>query len=427
MAHTEKPVRSERETAKELEKIRRGCEEILPSEEALALLLRRKSVLRVKFGVDPTSKDLHIGHAVPLWKLRDFQELGHKVIFLIGDFTARVGDPTGQKETRPPLSEAEIKENAETYFDQVKLILDPKKTEIRYNSEWLAKLTLAEIHKMASSITVARLLERDDFSIRFKKHDPIHLHELMYCLLVAYDSVMLESDIELGATEQKFNLLMGRQLQELYGQPQQVVITMPILEGTDGKVKMSKSVGNYIGISESPKDIFGKTMSIPDELIIKYMRLATDLDEDEIRRYETSLAPRHSPPKTPDSRTEAPPGALNPMDAKLALAQAIVARYYGDEIAREERENFIEAFSLRSPEALAEDRIWTGPKEVTLVNLLMEIGAAPSKREARRVIQQGGVLINGERATDPEAIITVTSGTLIAYGKKRFYRLRLPT
>src|SRR3989441_5859669 len=320
--------------AEQLEYLKKGIAEIIREDEFVSKLRRSHDTgkpLRAKLGVDPTAPDIHLGHMVVIEKLRQFQILGHKAVFLVGDFTAMVGDPTGQSETRPPLSREQVNANAKTYLDQVFKILDPKKTEIRYNSEWLDKLTSYDIVRLCAKYRVARMLEREDFRKRLSEQQPISMHELLYPLLVAYDSVILEADVELGATEQKFNLLMGRDIQREYGQESQVALTMPILVGTDGQRKMSKSLGNYVGITESPTEMFGKLMSISDELMWSYYDLLTDF----------------APPVIVRIKEEVRTGVLHPMDAKMQLAHYIIAGFHGEDAARKASDEFRRVFRER--------------------------------------------------------------------------------
>ena len=385
--------------------IKRNTAEIIPEEE-LIKKIKRKGSLTIKFGVDPTSPDIHLGHSVILLKLRTFQELGHKVILLIGDFTARVGDPTGRIKTRKPLTVKEIKENARTYKEQAFKILDPAKTKIDYNSRWLGKMNFSQILKLASRYTVARMLERDDFSLRYKKNIPIGLHEFLYPLMQAYDSVALKADVEIGGTDQKFNLLLGRYIQKTYGQSPQVIITMPILEGTDGKEKMSKSLGNYIGITDPPSEMYGKIMSIPDELIFRYFRLVTTLPEDKIDKLEKEF-------------TE---GKLHPKKAKKMLAFEIVRFYYDEKEAKYQDERFEKVFSKKEiPPEIPSCSFSSG--KIGIVELLKSTGLAKSGSEARRLIQQGGVKWDGEKVKEINKVLSLTNEHILQVGKRRFLRI----
>ncbi|ADY73446.1 Tyrosyl-tRNA synthetase [Desulfurobacterium thermolithotrophum DSM 11699] len=389
--------------------IKRGTAEIIGENELLKKL-KEKKVLYVKAGFDPTAPDLHLGHTVLLWKLRDFQELGHKVYFLIGDFTAMIGDPTGKSETRPPLTKEEVLKNAETYAQQVFKILDPEKTVVVFNSEWLDKMTATDLIKLSSKYTVARMLERDDFSKRFKEGRSIHIHEFIYPLLQGYDSVALKADVELGGTDQKFNLLIGRHLQREFGQEEQTCIMMPILEGLDGVQKMSKSLGNYIGILEPPEEQFGKVMRISDELMWRYYRLVTRVSEEEIEEMEKAVRE----------------GKLHPMEAKKRLAETIVRTFHGEDAARKAREHFERVFSKRElPEEIPEPEISIPENPVWLPRLLKEAGLVKSTSEGRRQIKGGGVRIDGEKITDENLKIDVLKKEFILQvGKRRFARIK---
>ncbi|RKQ64107.1 tyrosyl-tRNA synthetase [Thermovibrio guaymasensis] len=393
----------------QLKVIKRGTAEIIGEEELLEKLKSGRK-LRVKAGFDPTAPDLHLGHTVLLWKLRDFQELGHEVYFLIGDFTAMIGDPTGKSETRPPLTREEVLKNAETYAQQVFKILDPEKTVVVFNSEWLGSMTAADLIKLSSKYTVARMLERDDFEKRFKEGRPIHIHEFIYPLLQGYDSVVLKADVELGGTDQKFNLLMGRHLQREYGLEEQACIMMPILEGLDGVQKMSKSLGNYIGILEPPEEQFGKVMRISDDLMWRYYRLVTRVPEEEIEEMERAVKE----------------GRLHPMEAKKRLAETIVKTFHGEEAAKRAREHFERVFSRRElPENIPEPEITVPENPVWLPRLLKEAGLVKSTSEGRRQIRGGGVRVDGEKVLDENAKIDVLSKEIILQvGKRRFARVK---
>jgi tyrosyl-tRNA synthetase len=396
--------------------VRRGAVEIVPEDE-----LRQKLIdavaegrpLKIKLGLDPSAPDIHIGHTVVLHKLRQFQELGHKVYLLIGDFTGRIGDPTGKSETRKQLSEEDVQRNARTYREQIFKILDPDKTEIVFNSEWLAPMSFADVVKLAAHITVARLLERDDFTKRYQSGQPISLHEFFYPLMQGYDSVALESDVELGGTDQKFNLLMGRHLQKEFGKPAQAVIMMPLLEGLDGVQKMSKSLGNYIGVSEEPNEIYGKAMSIPDELMLKYYELATDISNEELAALRTGLAD----------------GSVHPRDAKMRLARTLVRMYHGEEAAEAAERHFRTVFQQRElpediPEVpLSRDVLEQG--KIRLIKLLVELGLQSSNGEARRSIEQGAVRVNERRINDIQAEVEVADGDIVQVGKRKFAKIRL--
>ncbi len=363
--------------------------------------------LRCKLGIDPSAPDLHLGHAVVLHKLRQFQELGHHVIIILGDFTGMVGDPTGRSETRKQLTVEEVMANARTYQDQIFNILDPERTELVFNSEWLAKLTFADVIKLASTLTVARMMEREDFSKRYAENIPISIHEFFYPLMQGYDSIAIRADIEFGATEQKFNLLMGRQLQREYGQEPQVAFTMPILVGTDGVQKMSKSLGNYIGITESPEEIYGKTMSIGDDLMPEYYRLATSVPSAEI---ESILD---------DLKNE----KLHPRDAKMRLAREIVALYHGDEAAAAAEERFKQVFQKGEMPAEMPDYAFKGP--LNIINAMVDAELAPTKSEARRLIQQNGVKIDGETVASIELELPAGFASVLQVGKRKFARINI--
>jgi tyrosyl-tRNA synthetase len=381
--------------------IKRGTVEIIEEEELLKKLKEGRP-LRVKAGFDPTAPDLHLGHTVLLQKLRQLQQLGHEVYFVIGDFTAMIGDPTGRSETRPPLSREEVLENAKTYEHQVFKILDPEKTNIVFNSTWLSELGTQGIIKLAGKYTVARMLERDDFSKRFKEGIPIYIHEFIYPLLQGYDSVFLKADVELGGTDQKFNLLVGRDLQRAFGQEPQVCITLPLLIGLDGVRKMSKSYQNYIAIQEEPESMFGKIMSISDDLMWEYYTLLTDYTEEEIENFKKNL---------------------HPMEAKKKLAHYIVERFHGKEQADKALEFFVKTFSQREfPEDAPIIEVPYGLKR-RAYELLFELGIESSKNSARRVVEGGGLRINGAKVEDPNQEIEIKEELRLQVGKKRFYRV----
>ncbi|MGD2159777.1 MAG: tyrosine--tRNA ligase [Gammaproteobacteria bacterium] len=388
--------------------IRRGADEILVEDELVAKL-KQGHPLRIKAGFDPTAPDLHIGHTVLINKLKQFQDLGHEVLFLIGDFTGMIGDPTGKSATRPPLTQAEVHENAKTYQQQVFKILDHKQTRVVFNSEWMGSRTSADMIKLAASSTVARMLERDDFSKRFSNGQAIAIHEFLYPLIQGYDSVELEADVELGGTDQKFNLLMGRQLQEQHGQKPQVVITMPILEGLDGVQKMSKSLNNYIGIADEPKDMFGKIMSISDELMWRYFELLSFRPMDEIEGFKQEID-----------------AGKNPRDIKFLLAEEIIARFHSQEEAVKAREGFIAQFAKGAiPDDIAQHEFETDDEGYPIANLLKDTGLCSSTSEALRMIQQGAVKIDGDKVSDKS--LRITSGTegVFQVGKRKFARIKL--
>ena len=405
-AHIFKPV------DEQIAYLRKGAAEIIREEDLRAKLeASRKSgkPLRVKLGVDPTAPDLHLGHTVVLRKLKHFQDLGHTAIFLVGDFTAMVGDPTGQSETRPPLTREQVEANAKTYLEQVYKILSREKTEVRYNSEWLGKLSGHDMIHLCARYRLARMLEREDFRSRLANNLPISVHELLYPLLQAYDSVALEADVELGATEQKFNLLVGREIQREYGQASQVALTMPILVGLDGQRKMSKSLGNYVGISEPPSDMFGKLMSLSDEMMWPYFDLVTDRTPEEV----AGLA------------AEVKAGAKHPMDVKMALAEEIIAGFHGAEAARKAAAEFQRVFRDReAPDEAPVQKVARGPAK-RLTVFLTEQGLAPSRSEADRLVKQGGVEIDGVRISDVKYELDLTSARefLLRAGKKKFLRI----
>ncbi|HSW71187.1 MAG TPA: tyrosine--tRNA ligase [Gammaproteobacteria bacterium] len=387
--------------------IRRGTEEILLEEE-LTERHKRGKPLRIKAGFDPTAPDLHLGHTVLLNKLRQFQDLGHEVIFLIGDFTGMIGDPSGKNETRPPLTREEVVANAATYKKQVFKILDPEKTQVTFNSEWNNKLTAVDLIKLAATHTVARMLERDDFNKRFTSNQPLAIHEFLYPLLQGYDSVVLQSDIELGGTDQKFNLLMGRELQKHYGQAPQVVLMLPLLPGLDGVKKMSKSLGNYIGIDEAPDQIFGKVMSLSDETMWLYFELLSFRGLSEIQRF----------------RAEVEAGA-NPRDMKFLLGEELVERFYTREQAQKAHAAFIARFREGAiPEDLPEVHLPANEKGLLIGHLLKTFGLAESSSAASRLIEQGAVRIDGEKVFDKSLLVSHSSeARVVQVGKRRFIRL----
>ena len=398
----------------QLELIRKGAVEIISEAELVERLessAEEGRPLRVKAGFDPTAPDLHLGHTVLIQKLRHFQLLGHQVIFLIGDFTGMIGDPSGTSETRRALTRDEVEANAETYRKQIFKVLDPERTIIEFNSRWMRSMDAEGLIKLAMRYTVHRMIERDDFSRRFAEHRPIAIHEFLYPLIQGYDSVALEADVELGGTDQKFNLLVGRDLQRAYGQPPQVIITMPLLEGTDGVQKMSKSLGNYIGIDDSPREIFGKVMSISDELMWRYYELLSDRPAREYLEWKDRCAA----------------GRMNPRSAKAALAEEIVARFHSQEAARRAAEEFDQVFQKGGlPDDVPTVAVaWEG-ETIWLPRLLVVAGAAASSSEARRLISQGAVSIDGETVTDVEAELPPPDADpyLLRVGKKRFFRIK---
>jgi tyrosyl-tRNA synthetase len=387
--------------------IKRGCEELLVEEEMVGKLASGRP-LRVKAGFDPTAPDLHLGHTVLLNKMRQFQQLGHQVIFLIGDFTGMIGDPTGKNATRPPLSREQIEENAKTYKDQVFKILDPVRTEVAFNSGWFGAMSAADMIKLAARHTVARLLERDDFGKRYRNGQPIAIHEFLYPLVQGYDSVALRADIELGGTDQKFNLLVGRELQKDFAQPAQCILTMPLLEGINGGDKMSKSLGNYVGINEPPEQIFGKLMSISDELMWRYIELLSFEPMSVVERWKQDVAQ-----------------GRNPRDIKVGFAQEIVARFH-DRIAAERALADFEARFRQGeiPEDIPEHRL-DAPAPLPLTQILKRVGLTASTSEAMRMIDQGGVRIDGEKVSDKSLSLPAGAVVVLQVGKRKFARVIL--
>jgi tyrosyl-tRNA synthetase len=388
--------------------IKRGIDELLNEAELISKLKTKKQLI-VKAGFDPTAPDLHLGHTVLINKLRHFQQLGHKVIFLIGDFTAMIGDPTGKNKTRPPLDAADIEKNSETYTKQVFKILDPQLTEVRFNSEWCKKLGAEGIIKLASQYNLARMLERDDFSKRYKSNQSIAIHEFLYPLIQAYDSIALEADVELGGTDQKFNLLVGRELQRTHDQEPQVVITVPILEGLDGINKMSKSLGNYVGIDEAPEEMFGKIMSISDELMWRWFDLLSFKSSEDIQLLQAQQA-----------------DGMNPRDIKISLAKELIARFHDDEAAHEAEKNFINQFQKKNiPDSIEELTLEWKEDSILLPNLLKEAGMTDSTSEAMRLIKQGGVRIDEKKITDPKHSVLKDSTAIYQVGKRKFKKITL--
>jgi len=394
----------------EIQLLKRGTVEVFTEAELadkLTKAARQGRQLRVKLGLDPTSPDIHLGHTIVLRKMRQFQDLGHKAVLIIGDYTARIGDPTGQNTTRPMLSPEQIEKNAKTYFEQAGRILDtsPDRLEVRHNSEWLAQLSLAEIIKLTSNMTVARMLERDTFAIRHKKGDPIGVHEFLYPLMQGYDSVMIRSDVELGGTDQTFNNLVGRDLQRVFGQEPQVVLTTPILVGLDGKEKMSKSKGNYIGVTDEPKDIFGKIMSISDEMMENYFTLLT---EELVERIKQLVDPAKTHPK----------------QAKVLLGKTIVAQFYGQAAADSAAAEFDRVFAHgQLPDNIP---VVTLPQEpISIKHLLVSCQAVASASEAKRMVAQGAVWIGESKVTDPNQQVTPVDGQVLRVGKLKFYQIQV--
>ena len=409
------------EIKKQLEIISRGADEIIPADGLTGMLrsaAAAKRPLRVKLGLDPSAPDIHLGHTVVLRKLRQFQDLGHTAVLIVGDFTGMIGDPTGRTATRPQLTEAEVKLNAATYVDQLMRILDPERTEVVFNSAWLGKMSLADTLRLAGAYTVARMLERDDFAQRYKSNQPISIREFMYPLLQGYDSVAVKADIELGGTDQKFNLLVGRDLQRDYGQEAQVVLTMPLLEGTDGVCKMSKSLGNYIGVTDTPEDMFGKTMSIPDGLILRYFSLITDVPTQEIATMGVGLKD----------------GSLHPGATKRSLAREIVTVYYDAAAALVAEEAFNVKHKVghaghddlaKLAEAITPDPALISAGKIRVIDLIADVGFAASKGEARRLVRQGAVRVDGIVIEAEDAELSLAEGMLLTVGKRRVGRVVL--
>lgn len=396
--------------------IHKGADEIISEEELrkkIQKAIDKNKPLKVKFGMDPTAPDIHLGHTVCLRKLKQLQDLGHEVTILIGDSTAMIGDPTGKSETRKPLEREDVLNNAKTYTDQVFKILDKEKTHVRFNSEWLFKLDFMGMLQLASKYTVARMLEREDFKNRFHNQQPIAIHEFFYPLMQGYDSVALETDIELGGTDQKFNILMGRTLQKEYSQAQQVALFMPIIEGTDGVKKMSKSLGNYIGVDEAPKEMYGKIMSIPDSLLIRYYTLLTDVHPDEINRMKEDIEN----------------DKVNPRDLKMKLGRLIVSQYHSEQAAVQAEEEFKLVFQKKNlptdipqliiqSSELQENKIW-------IIDLIAKGNLSPSKSESRRLIQSGAVRYNEEKIIEVETYIAPQDGDIVQVGKRKFAKIEL--
>jgi tyrosyl-tRNA synthetase len=388
--------------------IRRGCEELL-LEEDLVRKLKSGRALRVKLGLDPTAPDLHLGHTVVVNKLRQFQDLGHRVQFLIGDFTGMIGDPSGRNATRPPLTREQIEANAQTYQAQAFKILDPVQTEILFNSTWSNELGAEGMIRLAARYTVSRMLERDDFSKRFRASQPISIHEFLYPLMQGYDSVAMKSDVELGGTDQKFNLLVGRELQKDWGQEPQVILTMPLLEGLDGVNKMSKSLGNYVGITEPPGEIFGKLMSISDTLMWRYTELLSFQPLETVHRWRAEVE-----------------GGRNPRDVKVGFAKEIVERFHGKAAAEKAEADFNARFREGAmPENMPQVTVPAGTAGIMLPQLLKQAGLVPSVAEALRMIEQGGVRIDGERAADKGLKLAAGSTLVLQVGKRKFARVTL--
>ena len=391
--------------------LKRGCEEVINEVEfkqKLEKSIKNNKPLKIKLGIDPTGSDLHIGHAVPLRKLKQFQDLGHTVQFLIGTFTARIGDPTGKSETRKMLSNEAVQENIKTYIDQLGIILDLEKTEIKYNGDWLEKLSLEEVLNLLSQFTVSQMVSREDFSKRLAENKPVSLIEFMYPIMQGYDSVALECDVELGATEQKFNILRGRDLQKAYGQEQQICLLMPILEGLDGVEKMSKSLNNYIGITEAPNDMFGKVMSISDELMFRYYEIITEIPLEEIEKMKMDITN----------------GVLHPMEAKKNLGKELVTIYHGAEEGIKAKEWFENVFSKKNRDVNLPEVEIAGKEEGIIELLVNTLKFANTTSEARRLIEQGGFKINDEAIKDVKSSVKLESGMIIRAGKKKIIKVK---
>ncbi len=403
-----------KEALRQMEVIRAGTVDLLPEDELgmkIQQSLDTNTPIRVKYGADPSAPDLHVGHVVPIRKLRQFQDLGHQVVFIIGDFTAMIGDPTGKSDTRPRLTPEQVEENALTYFDQVYLLLDPEKTEIVHNSEWLAKLNLAEVISLAAKYTVARMLERDDFEKRYKGERPIYIHEFLYPLVQAYDSVAIRSDIEIGGTDQKFNFLLAREIQREMGQDPQAILTMPLLVGTDGVRKMSKSLGNYIGIAEPPEEIFGKAMSVGDEQMGNYLRLVLGYAEEKAKELEGRVGA----------------GELHPRDLKARIARELVQAYHGAENAERAEAHFNRLFrEHQAPEDMPEANLSLADGENTLwiAPVLVQAGLSASNRKARKAIAEGSVRRDGEKITSEDTHLP-PGEYVLQVGKRNFCRVKL--
>lgn len=398
----------------QLDVIKQGAVDLLPMDELVKKIeksIKTKKPMIIKLGADPSRPDLHIGHAVVLQKMRQFQDLGHKAILIIGDFTAMIGDPTGKSKTRPQLTLEETRENGKSYIDQASLILRDDRLEVRYNSEWLNKMNFAEVITLTAKYTVAQILEREDFSTRYKENTPISLHELLYPLAQAMDSAAIESDVELGGTDQKFNLIVGRDIQRAYGKEAQCILTMPILEGTDGVEKMSKSLDNYIGLTDSPRDIFGKVMSIPDALISRYLKYGAYAKDEEVKKVDEGLKAN----------------TLHPRNAKVDVAVRIVNLYHPAGSGEAAFEEFERIFKNKEVPDEIEEKVLSASEvdSPSVSKILVAAGLAPSNKDARRLIEQGGVLLENEKVTDPNAQVDLTDFKLFKVGKRRFMKIKI--
>ena len=396
----------------QLDVIKRGASEIIPEEELVSKIeksIKTNTQLIIKLGCDPSRPDLHIGHSVVLRKLEQFQSLGHQAVLIIGDFTGMIGDPSGRNITRPSLSLEEARKNGQSYFEQASKILDKEKTKILHNSDWLGKMSFEDVIRLSSKYTVARMLERDDFTKRYKTGLPISMHELLYPLAQAMDSVVIKSDVELGGTDQKFNLLVGRDIQREHGLEPQVILTMPLIAGTDGVEKMSKSYDNYIGISDPPKDIYGRTLSIPDKLIYNYFELATDISKDELAKIKNQLED----------------GKTNPRNLKRQLARTFVRMYY-DELASKNAEDEFDKIFIKKdvPDEIPEFNLSAFSGQINIMDLIVEVKFAPSKSEARRLVLQGGVSIDSKKINDINTSINIKNGQILKVGKRKFAKLK---
>ncbi len=401
-----------KELEKQYEILSYGVDAIIPDEEfkqKIAKSIWQDQPLKVKLGLDPTAPDVHIGHTVVLNKLKQFQELGHTIQLIIGDFTGKIGDPTGKATARNALTDDEVRYNAKTYFEQFGKVIDMDAVELHYNAQWLSKVDFAEVLQLASNVTVARMLERNDFRNRYKANKPIYLHEFFYPVMQGYDSHILKSDIELGGTDQEFNVLFGRQVQEQFGQEKQVVLLLPLIEGLDGVEKMSKSKNNYIGIDESPNDVFGKTMSIPDELIVKYFELASNLSIDEVTLIKDQLQK----------------DMLHPRDAKIRLAFSFVEMLYDNKTAEQSKKHFFNVFQKNQIPSDMPEVVWDKEDKIGIVDLVKDLELLPSKSEVRRMIKNGGIRINQEKVMDPAFTVSVSDGLVLQVGKRKFIKLKL--
>jgi tyrosyl-tRNA synthetase len=408
---TKTDARTQAEVERQLALIREGALEVVTEEDMAAKILASLASgrpLKIKLGLDPTAPDIHLGHTVVLNKLRDFQDLGHEVVFLVGDFTCSIGDPSGRSKTRPVLSMEQIRANAETYCDQAFKILDPEKTTVDYNSRWLSPMTFADVIRLAAKYTVARMIERDDFSKRLAENLPISLHELFYPLAQGYDSVALEADVELGGSDQKFNLMVARDIQREFDQEPEVAVIMPLLVGTDGTQKMSKSLGNYVGVTDAPEEIYGKLMSISDELMFDYLEILRLKSTGEVKQLRGDVAA----------------GKAHPKEVKMAMARQVVEMYHDAGAARAAEEHFERVHREgQAPEDMPTHTPSANP--IVLATLLVEAGLAPSKSEARRLVGQNAVSINDEKVADPQAEVTFGGGEVIKVGKRRFAQIKL--